>query len=113
MNDEKGFSASTPVPESAHGTPQDKQILSPLTPPPTDEGHSTSNPPSLVSAVLDLIQRRQRHELAGKSQQLKLQQPEFQNLLTRLEEHPQLNSFVNNKLRYVARWIAVLLSNST
>jgi len=38
MNDKKGFSASvSTVPASADGTPLERQILLPLTPPATDE----------------------------------------------------------------------------
>jgi len=64
MNDEKIFSASTPtVPESVDGTPPERQIILPLTPPATDEWQSTSNPQSPVSVVLDLIKQRRRHKL--------------------------------------------------
>jgi hypothetical protein len=56
MNDEKRFSASTPtVPAPADGTPSERQIILPLTPPVTDESQATSNPESLVSAVLGLM----------------------------------------------------------
>jgi hypothetical protein len=64
MNDEKIFSASTPtIPESTDGTPPERQIRLPLTPPATDELPSTPNPQSLVSAVLDLIKQHQRYNL--------------------------------------------------
>jgi hypothetical protein len=55
-----------------------------LTPPATDEWQSTSNPQSPVSAVLDLIKQRQRHNLTGPSRQLKVKSLECRNLLARL-----------------------------
>ena len=103
MND---FAATPTVPESAHGTPPERQIPLPLTPPATDEWHSTSVPQSPVSAALNLIRQRQCHESTGQSRQLKLKPLEYRNLLTRLEEHPKLKGFVNDKLRYATLWIA-------
>ncbi|TVY43760.1 hypothetical protein LSUB1_G001256 [Lachnellula subtilissima] len=98
MNDEKRFSASTPtVPELADGTPPERQIPFPLTPPATDEWLSTSNPQSLVphqslvSAALDLIKQRKRY--------ISTELRHLRNLLTRLEELSELQSFVDNKLR--------------
>ncbi|KAF4609608.1 hypothetical protein G7Y89_g15847 [Cudoniella acicularis] len=93
-------SQSTPtVPAPADGTPPERQIVLPLTPPATDEWQSTSNTQSPVSAVLDLIKQRQRHKLAGQSRQLKVTSLEYKDLLARLEELPGLKSFVDDKLR--------------
>jgi hypothetical protein len=114
MNDEKRFPASTPtVPESANGTPPERQILLPLTPPATDEWPSTSNPQSPVSAVLDLIEQRQRHKLTGQSRRLKVNPSEYKKLRARLEELPKLKSFVNDKLGYVTIRVALPVENST
>ncbi|KAI9735395.1 MAG: hypothetical protein M1818_006401 [Claussenomyces sp. TS43310] len=96
MNDERKFSAPT---QSAHGTPPERQFLLPLTPPATDEWPSTTSPQSPVSAVLDLIKQRQLHKVTGQSRQLKLQSLEYRNLLARLEEHPELRGFIDDKLR--------------
>lgn len=68
---------------------------------------------SPVSAVLDLIEQRQRHKLTGQSRQLKVKSLEYKNLLARLEELPELKSFVNDKLRYVTIRIALPVENST
>jgi hypothetical protein len=101
MNDEKRFSASTPtVPESADGTPPERQIRLPLTPPATDELPSTPNPQSPVSAVLDLIKQRRRYICTDQSRELKVRPSEYRNLLVRLEQLPELQKFVNDKLRY-------------
>ena len=114
MNDEKRFSDSTPtVPESADGTPPDRQILLPLTPPATNELPSTSNPQSPVSAVLDLIEQRKCHRSTDQPRQLTVKPSEYKSFLTRLEELPELNSFVNDKLRYVTMKIALPMENST
>ncbi|KFY41818.1 hypothetical protein V494_02770 [Pseudogymnoascus sp. VKM F-4513 (FW-928)] len=100
MNDVKRFSDLTPaVPPSVDGTPPDRQIL-PLTPPATDEWQqSTSDPQSPVSAVLDLIRQRQLHNSTGQSKQLKVKPSEYNNLLARLEELPDLGRFASDKLR--------------
>ncbi|KAF4629030.1 hypothetical protein G7Y89_g9119 [Cudoniella acicularis] len=99
MNDKKRFSASTPtVSAPADGTPPERQIILPLTPPATDECQSTSNPQSPVCTVLDLI-NRQRHKLTGQSRQLKVTPLEYKNILARLEGLPGLKSFVDDKLR--------------
>jgi hypothetical protein len=88
MNDEKRFSASTPiVPKSADGTPPDRQIPLPLTPPANNDLQSTSNPQSPVSAVLDLIKQRQCHKSTSQSRQLKVKPLEYKILLARLERH--------------------------
>ena len=114
MNDEKRFSASTPtVAEFANGTPPDRQILLPLTPPATDKLQLTSSPQSIVSAVLNLIKQRQRHKATGQSRQLKVNPLEYKILLGRLEELPELKSFVNNKLRYATIWIALPVETSS
>jgi hypothetical protein len=39
--------------------------------------------------------------------------PEYKTLLARLEQLPALQSFVNNKLRYVTIKTALLLEKST
>ncbi|KAH8679716.1 hypothetical protein BGZ60DRAFT_235953 [Tricladium varicosporioides] len=99
MNNEK-FSVSTPaVPESADGTLPERQIRLPLTPPATDELPSTLNPQSPVSAVLDLIKQRQRYNLTDQSQRFKVRPSEYKSLLARLEQLPELQKFVNDKLR--------------
>ncbi|KFZ24289.1 hypothetical protein V502_01229 [Pseudogymnoascus sp. VKM F-4520 (FW-2644)] len=101
MNDVKRYSALTPtVPPSADGTPPDRQIPFPLTPPATSESQqSTSDSQSRVSVVLDFIRQRQRYNLTGQSIQLKVKQLEYNNLLARLEELPDLKRFANDKLR--------------
>jgi hypothetical protein len=84
MNDEKGMPASTSaIPEAAHGTPPDKQMLLPVTHPPTDEWHHKIQPQvaSLcVSAALELIIQRQSHQLKGQSRGLNLRPLEYKKL---------------------------------
>ncbi|CZT08279.1 uncharacterized protein RCO7_11545 [Rhynchosporium graminicola] len=99
MSDER-FSASTPtVPESADGTPPERQIRLPLTPSATDELPSTLNPKSPVSAVLHLIKQRQHYNSTDQSRQLKVKPSDYKSLLARLQQLPELQSFVNDKLR--------------
>lgn len=100
MNDEI-FSVSIPtIPKSADGTPPERQIRLPLTPPSTDELPTTPNPQSPVSAALDLIKQRRRYNITDKSRELKLKPSEYQNLLVKLEQLPELQRFVDDKLRY-------------
>ena len=114
MNKEKRFSASTPiVPKSADGTPPDRQIPLPLTPPATDDLQSTSLPQSPVSAVLDLIKQHQCHQSTVQSRRLKVKPLEYEILLARLEELPELKGFVDDKLRYATIWIGLLVETSS
>ena len=113
MNVER-FSVSTPaVPKSTDGTPPERQIRLPLTPPATDELPSTPNPQSPVSTVLDLIEQRRRYIVTDKSRKLKVRPSEYQNLLVRLEQLPKLQGFVNDKLRYATIKTSHLLKKST
>jgi hypothetical protein len=114
MNNEKRFSTSMPiVPKSADGTPPDRQIPLPLIPLATDDLQSISNPQSLVSAVLDLIKQRQCHKSTSQSRQLKVKPLEYKILLARLKGLPELKGFVDDKLRYVTIWIALLVEISS
>jgi hypothetical protein len=114
MNDEKKFSASTPiVPKSAGGTPPDRQIPLLLTPPATDDLQSTSIPQSPVSAVLDLIKQHQCHKPTAQSRRLQVKPLDYEILLARLEELPELKAFVDDKLRYATIWIGVLVEISS
>merc|ERR1711939_382911 len=99
MSDER-FSSSTPtVLDSADGTPPERQTRLPLTPPATDESPSTLNPKSPVSMVLHLIRQRQHYISADQSRQVKVKPSEYKSLLARLQQLPELQSFVNDKLR--------------
>ena len=112
MNDRKGKPASkSAVPAPAYGSPPERQILFPLTPPATDEWHSTSGSKSPISAGLGLIRQRQRCGLVGISKRLKLRRQEYNSLLERLEESPRLKDFTDNKLRYA--YFDILLCRRT
>ena len=100
MNDNI-FSVSIPtISKSADGTPPERQIRLPLTPPASDELPTTPNSQSPVSAVLDLIKQRHCYNITDKSRELKLKPSEYQNLLVKLEQLPELQRFVGDKLRY-------------
>merc|ERR1711939_1131340 len=94
------FSISMPtVLDSANGTPPERQTRLPLTPPATDESPSTLNPKSPVSMVLHLMKQRQHYISADQSRQLKVKPSEYNSLLARLQQLPELQIFVNDKLR--------------
>ena len=109
MSDER-FSISTPIVlDPADGTPPERQTRLPLTPPATDESPSTLNPKSPVSMVLHLMKQRQHYISADQSRQLKVKLSEYNSLLARLQQLPELQIFVNDKLRYATTMTAVIL----
>ncbi|KAG4426843.1 hypothetical protein IFR04_000274 [Cadophora malorum] len=65
----------------------------------TDESPSTLNPKSPVSMVLHLMKQRQHYISADQSRQLKVKLSEYNSLLARLQQLPELQIFVNDKLR--------------
>ncbi|KAI9736071.1 MAG: hypothetical protein M1818_006247 [Claussenomyces sp. TS43310] len=85
------------VPQLSRGTPPEKETVLPLTPPPTSDWRSTSNPKSPVSLSLGLFRERQIPD--GSSIELKLQPSEYKELWARLEEEPKLKGYVESKLR--------------
>jgi len=84
-----------------------------LTPPATDESPSTLNPKSPVSMVLHLIRQRQHYISADQSRQVKVKPSEYKSLLARLQQLPELRSFVNDKLRHVTTMTALILEQSS
>ena len=59
--------------------------------------------------VLHLIKQRQHYILADQSRQLKVKPSEYKSLLARLQQLPELQIFVNDKLRYATTMTAVIL----
>ncbi|CZS92799.1 uncharacterized protein RCO7_10194 [Rhynchosporium graminicola] len=95
-------------------TPQENQILLPLTPPLSTDGlhshshthsHSespSSSPPQVVTTVLALIRQQQQGRAIGTDfpQQVRATPLEYHDLLAELEKEPQLKAFVDEKLRW-------------
>ena len=59
--------------------------------------------------VLHLIKQRQHYISADQSRQLKVKLSEYNSLLARLQQLPELQIFVNDKLRYATTMTAVIL----
>ena len=59
--------------------------------------------------VLHLIKLRQHNISADQSRQVKVKPSEYKSLLARLQQLPELQIFVNDKLRYATTMTAVIL----
>jgi len=59
--------------------------------------------------VLHLMKQRQHYISADQSRQLKVKPSEYNSLLARLQQLPELQIFVNDKLRYATTMTAVIL----
>jgi len=59
--------------------------------------------------VLHLMKQRQHYISADQSRQLKVKLSEYNSLLARLQQLPELQIFVNDKLRYATTMTAVIL----
>jgi len=63
--------------------------------------------------VLHLMKQRQHYISADQSRQLKVKPSEYKSLLARLQQLPELQSFVNDKLRHVTTMTALFLEQSS
>jgi hypothetical protein len=62
--------------------------------------------------LLDLIKQRQSYNLTDQPWHLSGTSLKYKNILARLEEHPALKDFVNDKFEYVTIRIVVPVENS-
>jgi hypothetical protein len=86
--------------DPAHGTPPDRRILLPLTPPSTVDAHPASTPGSPVSATFELIRNCKQSELGGRRVERKLQASQYEKLLSLLDKDSHLKGVADDKLRY-------------
>ena len=63
--------------------------------------------------VLHLMKQRQHYISADQSRQLKVKLSEYNSLLARLQQLPELQIFVNDKLRYATTITALILEQSS
>ena len=85
-------------------TPPEKDIQFPITPPATGDRRLRTSDRFAVNAVLRIFRQHQDHSLSGHRVSRSLEPEQYELLLKTLEQSPELDDYVRDKVRQVVNW---------